>query len=338
MSQDQGSGSGDVVGRPVAEAVEAVLAEDDSRDRATVRATLERVAEDGVVTGSGIEGALAELSKVVSTPETRVELAAIGLTDARETAEAEGVADLDTVRARLDAFESRLDAVRARIDGLGPELRAVIDRREEGDVYAVAAGSRELEAEANELHRAADELGVELEEFGRWLTDPGTRYDELEEEVEAVEGSLEELAGSVEELATAVDEDDGTNAGGTERGALPADPGVAWADATLRTRVTSLLVADLRAELADLRAWPDGAADGVDTARLDDAEARLDRLEGRCRSLAERLDGLARPAWTGRFGDRLDGFEAATEGVEPPVPWGEVRAELERYREGVGTT
>ena len=338
MSKDQGSGSADVIGRPVADAVEAVLAEDsaDSRDRETVRTTLERVAEDGVVSESGIEAALAELSKVVSTPETRIEFAAIELADARETAEAEGVADLEIVRSRMDAFESRLNTVQARIDGLGPELRELIDRRDEGDVYAVATGSRELEAEANELHRAADELGVELEEFGRWLTDPGTRYDELEEEVEAVEDSLEGLAGTVEELATAVEGDDEGVTRGAARGAPPADPGVAWADATLRTRVTSLLVADLRVELADLRGWPSEAADGADTARLDDAEARLDRLGGRCRSLAERLDGLARPAWTDRFGDRLDGFEAAMEEVDPPVDWGEVEAELERYREDVG--
>jgi len=319
MDREEGSDRPDVLGRPVEAAVDAVLAVDDTRDRETVRATLDRVAEDGVVTESGVEAALAELSKVVSTPETRIELAAIGLSEARETAETEGVAGLDTVRSRLDAYESRLGALEEEIGVLGPELRSLVDRREDGDVYAVAAGVRDLESEANDLHRAADELGVDLESFEAWLTDPGTRYDDLEADIESVEGSLEALADAVERLAS---------------GATSGDPGVVWADATLRARVTALLVADLRAEIADLRGWPEGTAG--DTDRLDDLEDRLDDLATRCRHLRGRLADLARPAWRERFGDRIDGLEAALEGFEPPVPWGEVEAELARCREGLG--
>lgn len=321
MSQEEGSGGPQLVGRPVEEAVEAVLAADDSRDREVVRATLETVAEDGVVSEAAIEAELKEVSKVVSTPETRVEFAAMEVSDAKETAEAEGVSDLDTVRAHIETYESRLETVEEAVGALGPDLREVVDRRREGaNAYEVATGLREVRAEADELHRAADELWMDVEEFGRWLTDPGTRYDELEEEIEAVERSLAALSGAADDLAA----DDGEGA------ALPAPSGVVWADAALRTRVTALLVADIKAELDDLRAWPNREGP-------DEPGSRLEKLEGECRDLEERLDGLARPAWTDRFGDRLDELEDAIDRFAPPVSWGEVEAELERYRRALGT-
>ena len=350
MSQGDGSDGPDA-GRPVETAVDAVLAEDDSRDRESVRAALETVAEDGVVSDASIESALGELAKVVSTPETRVEFAAMELSEAKETAEAEGVADLDTVRARVEAYESRLESVEEEIGELGPRLRAVVDRRNEGaNTYEVATAVHELETEANDLHYTADELQVELEEFGRWLADPGTRHDEFEAELEAVEASLGGLTGTVEDLTAAEGERDaaGEDAAGDDEGDgtgedattpdLPADPSVVWADARLRTRVTGLLLADLRAELADLRAWPDGAESGGDRGRLGKLKDRLGELEERRRTLSDRLDDLSRPAWTERFGDRLDEFEAAMDGFEPPVSWGEVEAELERYRDGIEPT
>jgi division protein CdvB (Snf7/Vps24/ESCRT-III family) len=346
MSQEAGDGP-DVTGLSVEEAVDAVLAEDDSRDRESVRAALETVAEDGVVSDASVDSALGELAKVVSTPETRVEFAAMELSEAKETAEAEGVADLDTVRARVEAYESRLESVEEEIGELGPGLRAVVDRHGAGaNAYEVATGIREVETEADDLHYAADELQVEVEEFGRWLTDPGTRHDEFEEQLEAVEASLDGLSGTVEDLAAVEGEGDaagedatgGDDEGGAAVSDLPADPGVVWADARLRTRVTALLLADLRAELADLRAWPDGAGSEGDRARLEEFDDRLEALEERCQGLRERLDGLARPAWTERFGDRLDEFEAAMDGFEPPVSWGEVEAELERHQDVIEPT
>ena len=327
MSQEEeGSGGPRLIGRPVEEAVEAVLAEDDSRDRGTVRATLDTVTEDGVVSEAAIEEELEEVSKVVSTPETRIELAAMEVKEAKGTAEAEGVSDLDTVRTRIGTYESRLEAAEEAIGALGPDLREVIDRRGAGaNAYEVAAGLREVRAEADELHRTADELGVDAEEFGRWLTDPGTRYEELEAEIEAVERSLAALSGTADDL----DADDGEGASSS----LPADPGVVWADASLRTRVTALLVTDIEAELDDLRAWPD--REGSDD-RLDELGTRLGELDGECRDLEERLDGLTRPSWTDRFGDRLDELEDALDRFAPPVSWGEVEAELERHREALG--
>jgi chromosome segregation ATPase len=328
MSQEEGSGGPELIGRPVEEAVEAVLSEDDSRDRGTVRATLETVTEDGVVSEAAIEAELEEVSKVVSTPETRVELAAMEVSEAKETAEAEGVSDLDTVRARIGTYESRLEAVEEAIGSLGPDLREVIDRRTAGaNAYEVAAGLREVRAEANELHRTADELQVDAEEFGRWLTDPGTRYEELEGEIEAVERSLAALSGTADDLDADDDEGEGASS------SLPAEPGVVWADASLRTRVTALLLADIEAELDDLRAWP--GREGSDD-RLDELGTRLGELEGECRDLEERLDDLARPAWTDRFGDRLDDLEDELDRFAPPVSWGEVEAELERHRETLG--
>lgn len=350
MSQEEGPHGPDVAGRPVEAAVDAVLAEDDSRDREAVRAALETVAEGDVVSDASVDSALGEVAKVVSTPETRVEFAAMELSDVRETAEAEGVADLDVVRARIEAYESRLETVEEEVGELGPRLRAVVDRHGAGaNAYEVATAVRELETEANDLHYAADELGVELEEFGRWLADAGTRHDEFEEELEAVETSLDGLTETVENLAAAEGERDATGEDAEtgddedDRGVaaapdLPADPGVVWADATLRTRVTALLLADLRAELADVRAWPERAGNEADRARLEELEDRLGELEEQCQGLRERLADLARPAWTERFGDRLDEFGAAIDGFEPPVSWGEVDAELERYRDGIEPT
>ena len=342
MSQEEGPDEPTVVGRPVEEGVDAILAEDDSRDRDAVRATLETVAEDGVVSDESVESALGQLAKVISTPETRVEFAAMELSDAEETATSEGVAELDTVRARLETYESRLEAVEEDIAALGPRLREIVDRRGTANAYETATAIRELETEANELHHAADELGVELEEFGRWLGDPTTRHDEFEEELEAVEGSLDVLEETADDVATAAGEDDagdGADAGSdADRGGsdAPAAPEVVWADATLRTRVTALLLADLRAELADLRAWP-GASHGDDHERLETLEDRLAGLEERYQGLSNRLKDLARPAWTERFGDPLGRFDDAATGFEPPIDWGDVESELERVRDELGT-
>lgn len=325
MSQEEGSGGPDLIGRPVAEAVEAVLAEDDSRDPERVRALLETVAEGGVVSEAAIEDELKEVSKVVSTPETRVEFAAMEVSDAKATAEAEGVSDRDTVRARIETYESRLEAVEEEVGALGPDLREVVDRRGAGaNAYEVAVGLREVGAAADELHRAADELQVDAEEFGRWLADPEVRHDGLEEEIGAVERSLAALSETASDLAAGDDQDQD----------LPAEPGVVWADAALRTQVTELLLSDVGAELADLRAWP-GLSES-DAERLDGLGTRLDGLEERCRDLESRLDDLARPAWTERFGDSLDRAGDALDRFDPPVDWGEVQAELERHRETLG--
>jgi chromosome segregation ATPase len=316
----------DLLGRPVDEAVDAVAGADD-RDPETVRAVLDTVAEDGVVTEAGIQSALAHASTVVSTPETRVENASIALDDARDAARE--VRHLDVVRDRLDAFAARLASVETRVDDLGDDLQAVVERADDPDsVYAVAADIRRLVGQANAVQRAADDLALDVEDFERWLAAPDRRRRELAGDADAMDRFLDDLAAATDDLAAATDDE-----------ADLADPAGRWLDATLRARVSSLLIADLRAELADLRAWPEDGnpADG-DVPSLDDLENRIDDLDGRCDRLRERLDDLARPAWRERHADRLDALEGVLDEFEPPVDWEDVQAALDDHRLGIGAS
>lgn len=287
--------------------------EAETLDPETVRATLDLVASDGVVSRDAAEEALSEASKAVSTAETRAELAVLELSDAREAAEP--VSHLDAVAARLDGFEARLASVEDRVTELGSELEGLVGRADEpGALYEVALGTRRLTAAANEVQRTADELQLDLESFERWLASPEARFDEFDADADAVERSIDELAAATDEIA------DGS----------ATDAGAAWADARLHARVTNLLADDLRAELADLRAWDDGERAeeeraGRLAARLADFETRLATVEGR-------LDDLTRPAWEERFGDRLAAFETATADLEPPLDWGAVQAAYDEHR------
>jgi division protein CdvB (Snf7/Vps24/ESCRT-III family) len=325
MSQGDGERPPDrIAGRPLDDAVEAVVAEDDVRDPSEVRGTLSHVTdEEGMVTTDAVDEALSYLSNVVSTPETRAELAAIELSDAREAAEP--VADLDTVGARLDAFTARLDAVETRLPELGADLRTLIDDAAHDDVYETAAEIRRLTVAANRVQGAADELQVDIEEFERWLADPDVRFEAFAEELDALDGSLADLADAVESVADA------------ERGEHAVDgaePAVAWADAALRHRSVGPLFPDLRAELADLRTWND--REGIDAAdRAAELGRRLDDLHDRWRATGDRLDDVARPAWRERFGDRLSAFETTLDALEPPVDWGAVQTELDEHRAAI---
>jgi hypothetical protein len=287
-------------GLSVAAATEAVAARTDD-DAETVRATLESVAEDGVVSHAGVESALAHAAKVVSTPETRLEHASLRVADAREAADP--VAHLDGVAARLDDFDARLAAVEERVEDLGSELRALVDG--DGGIYERAVGIRRLTAAANATQQAADELAVDAEDFEAWVRDPSRRVDELAEEADAVEAYVDDCD---------------ADAGSPE----------AWLDATLRQRVAALLVSDLRADVADLRAWPDG--DAVDADALDDLTARLDGLDETVADLRADLADAARPDWRERYGDRVAAFEADLDALDSPVDWGTVRRLLDDYR------
>lgn len=316
MSYDNGHGShedgrGDsIVGLSVGDAVDEIVGGDDARDPEAVRATLDRVATDGAVSRDGVDEALAEASKVVSTAETRAELAGIALSDARD--EAGPVSDLDSVAARLDAFASRLESVERRAADLGADLETLVGGGGDDDtVYAVATGIRRLTATATEVQQTADELKLDLESFERWLGSPAVRFRELGDDADAVERSLDELAAAPGRLAAADERDpDG-------EGVEPAAAGATWADARLRHRMLSLVLADVRAELADLRTWADG--DDVNDGRLDELEARLTDLDARLAATGDRLDDIARPEWTDRFGDRVAAFAAATDDFEPPL-------------------
>jgi hypothetical protein len=98
---------------------------------------------------------------------------------------------------------------------------------------------------------------------------------------------------------------------------------------TQRQRVNELVVADARAELADVRTWAERA--GEETADIDGLADRLDDLESRRERLGDRLDDLARPAWREQYGEALSAVEATLDEFEPPVDFGAVQAALDDH-------
>ncbi len=326
MNQEDGERPpAELDGRPLDEAVD-VVAREEARDPAEVRRALSYVTdEDGVVTSDAVDDAFGELSKVVSTPETRVELARIAFEDATETAEP--VADVDVVRARLDRFEERLEQIEAHVPELGRELSELVGDSE-SDLYDTAVGIQRLTVAANRAQGAADELQVDLEEFERWVANSEVRHDEFADELDALDGSLDDLASAVDAVAErAADEGDSPDA--------DVEPDAVWVDTSLRHRAVGLLFADLRTELDALQAWPvedEGAGDETTADRAAELDERLDDLEARWRALGDRLDGVARPAWREQYDDVLDGFEDALDDFEPPLDWSEVQATLDEHR------
>lgn len=274
----------------------------------------ERVADDGVVTADAVEEAVGETSLAVATAENRSEFAAMALDDAREAVEAEGVADVDAVCARLDRFVDALSTTEDDLAALRADLEDVVDRLDgEGATYAAVRALRAVDRDARAVQRAADELQVDVEDFERRVRNPAAWVAELDGDVDALESA-------VEDLTVAADGVTGAD-----------DPGAVWADARLRTAAYDLLLADLRAELAALRTWPDGTPDG--TGAVGD---RLADLAARLTAVRERLADDARPAWRERHGDRVEGFERELADRAPPVAWGEVETELADRREVVG--
>ncbi|WP_128905841.1 halo transducer protein [Halorubrum amylolyticum] len=306
-----GDGPEDLDGLSVDAAVDAV--DDGESDADEVRETLAIVAQDGTVRRAAVDDALANASKVVTTAETRVELAAEQLTDARETAAP--VSDLDLVSVRSGEFAARLDAIEDRASELGDDLQAILAEKDDGDLYEIARRIRRVTNAARGVQRAADDLQFELDSFETWLADADRRAAAIGDDVEAVAESLRELDDVAEELSG--------GSGDAESG--PAD---GWATAMVRHRVTGLMLADLRAELTALRRWAD--RDGADPPA--DVESRLDDLAARHESVGERLTERADPAWTDRFGDRLEALDGALDEMEPPVAWSDVEAVIEDHR------
>lgn len=289
------SGRG-LFGLTVEEATEAVA--DDAEDPGV----LELVAEDGVVSQAGVESAVAHVAKVVATPETRLEVAADAVADAR--ADAARLEDIDAVASRLAALEAGLSGAEDRLEELQAELESVLERADDPtDAYALARSIGELTAAANDLQGRADELADDAQTFRRWVGDPAHRYREFEEDLEALADATGEVAESE-----------------------PSD-GATWLDATLRQRALSLLLADLRAERCDLEAW----ADREDCQPPDPAlEQRLDAVEDQLATAEHRLEETD-TGFGEQFGDRVAAFEAALAELEVPVPWGEVWERYERH-------
>ncbi|WP_299332534.1 hypothetical protein [Haloplanus sp.] len=303
------------------EAVDAVV-DRTGDDPDTVRAALKRVTEEGAVHHEAVDDALAHVSKVVSTPETRVENAGMLIDDAREAAAA--VDHLDGVGERLDDFEKRYAAVASRVDDLGDQLQSVVDLASDPNtIYEAAAEIRRLTAAANSAQHTADKLGVDAEEFEAWVRTPDRRLEALGDDADAVAGFIDDVAETLDALAAGdVDAD--------------TDPAAVGFDAVLRHRVARLLVEDLRADIDDLRAWPDpgpddahGAVDAESLAVLDD---RLASLEDRWRSIDDRFNGELAIEWRDRYGGRLADFEVALDDHVPPVDWRAVESLLGEYR------
>jgi hypothetical protein len=320
-----------LAGMEVEDAVEAVLSADRDRDPEAVRETLSYVSEGGVVTEAAVEDATAQLSTVVATPETRVELAEMALETARE--DAESVRDLAVVSVRLGDYGAELERLRDRLESVQTALGELVDRADDPDsLYAFGQDCRDLTERANAVQRDADDLAFELEEeFDRWLSDPAARATHLAGDVDAVETMLDELTGIAEAIDDADEGETPTLPGGQE----PADRSVAWFDAALRVRLAGLLLADLRAELDDLRTWAERESDERSDDEGDDfadVETRLDSLAVRVSGLEDWVATLPEPAWRRRFGDRVTTFEHAVSDRRPPVDWAAVQATLEDHR------
>ncbi|GAB7095687.1 hypothetical protein JCM30237_28410 [Halolamina litorea] len=291
-------------GLPLETAIERAAGDD---DRETVESALRLAADEETVSWEAVEAELATVSKVVATPETRLELATAAVDDAHEAAA--GVADEPTVVRRLGALDDRLATVSESVSELAPALSDVADRTgEPGELYGVAADLRQLRERANDQQIAADELIDEAETVEAWLESADRRRREFSSDLDA-------LASTIDGTETALKRLDGD----ADYGDATGDGDGAAIDAAASHVVSGLLIADLRAELSTLRDWP--GDDGVDWEEPAD---RLDRLATRREALGERVEATA--------GETVADLEAAVGETEPPVAWERVRAAINDYR------
>lgn len=312
-----------VAGMELEDAIESLVSSDGSMDRRTARTLLKPVAEDGVITWDGVEDELSHLAKVVSTPETRTELAAIGLDDARDAADE--APDLEIVRTRLDAFESRLTDIQGQVDELGRRFQRVVDPdRRDDPILQIAKEIKDVRETSNGLQRAADELQVELESFEEWLDDPEARVAELSEDIELVESMHEGLTEAVETIK-------GQPVEVTNRDGDAPMHSQTWKEAEISHRVAGLLLDDIRTELGQLIEWHEQVGDQRPD-RLSELGARIDALSATRESIGERLDAAATQEWDDQFRKELDAFDSALKEFEPPMAWDEVEAALDDLR------
>ena len=292
----------------VTDMIEAV----DEPDPSVVRDALEPVTEGEVVTREAIETTVSDTSKLLATAETRIELAGDAYEAAAEVADP--VADVPSVRRRLETFRERLSTVESFTPELRPGLSVPDDiRRRPEAVYDLAVEIRDVVATAQEAMETADDLSFDAEQFESWVDNPDRRYDVFEEDVEMVVESVADL----DAAADAVTDAD--------------DPAVQWADATMRAQVLSLLVADLRAERRDLHVVAERTGDPIRNGLGDALEPAADRLEGVKSALATR----ATPAWRDRFGADVEALEGALAPLDPPIEWGTVNRILAEHRPDV---
>jgi len=333
MTQDDGAeGSAlDLEGAPLEEAVEAVVAADESRDPTVVRDALSYIAEDDVVTGTTLADTATVVTQEVSAARDRALTAQLELTQAQEAAEP--VADLPAVAERLGTYERAVETLMERVEDLEAREAELGERVEDPDsLYAVAEETRAILDEADSIEGTALLLTEELQDLTGDLEHPEAWINTLQRDLNAVEETVDAIASVVDALPAAGDgEDDDADGAGVDWEARSVDPPVAWFDATLRVELVALMVADLRAELDDLRTWARRDED-VDEWYAEAVADRLDEVATRQADLADRLEALARPAWSDRFADRREAFAADLGDLEPPVDWTEMQSVLETYR------
>lgn len=316
-------GRGGIDGLSKADAVDAVLDEDDSLDREMVETLLEDATESGIVSWASVEEELAHLSKVVSTPETRLELAQRALAEAEKTAAP--VEDLPIVQHRLSDHRGRLTRIETVVADLGDELQSLLQRsRDREDLFSVIRRIQELKTEANRLQGAADELRMDLDEFERWISQQEVQVRQFAGDLDAIEESLSDLGETVDGIQDRRDVESIDCDGVNEEDAKP-DP--VWADTLVEHRLIGLMIEDALAELADLHDWAD--RERLDTEPLETFEARLDTIEAEWKAIGDRLETVAAPEWWDRYEAEITAVDATIEQFDPPVDWGRVQAALE---------
>jgi chromosome segregation ATPase len=307
----------DLTGRSI-EAVAERISASGNHDPETVRETLAEISEEGTVTREAIDEALADLSKVVATPETRVEITRRTLTDASEAAEP--VRDTEIVRSRLNNFETEISTLEERVTTLGSRLSALVERAQDpDDLHAIGSEIREIRSEATDVQGDADALTVEIESFEQYLRNPDRWADELGEDVDALEEAIEEpleVAANVSDIER----------DGHER----TDLALAWANATLQNRLQKLLIEDVKAELDALS---EVAIDqGIDDP-CNGIGQRLEEVETFRSDVSHRLDEVAKHSWERTHGEVINSFAQTLVEFEHPINWVELQDELEYHRE-----
>lgn len=304
--QDTPAGDG-VLGQSLEQAV-AVVADQTGTDPTTVRQRLDSIAADGQITEASVQGALADVAKYVSTPETRLELAERALGDARESAREHD--DVPTVAHRLGHHEARLSELRATLDDVRAALQDRLDDAPHpDDPLAFATAITRLKDDADALARSIDEAAENVEQFTTWLETPDHRTDELAADLDALDQALDDAAARLD----TADADE-------------------LRSIVLAHHVRALLLTDLRADLADLRTLDDRAG-GPTSDRLDDLAAHLDDLAARHESLDTRLADR-RSVLDDQARETVDQVAAALQDHSPPVEWGRVDAVLSSTRTG----
>ena len=297
------------------------MVDETKADPGEVRETLAIVAKEDSIRRAAVDDALANASMVVTTAETRVELAGDKLDSAQ--AAAIPVSDLQFVSDRVHNFEARMSNIEERADDLGDAIQHVIEMKETGNLYRIARRIKAVTNAASEVQQAADNLQGELDAFEAWLTHPERRIEELAVDLDSLANSVSELTDVVENLDAS-----GREAGDDAHSDPGSEPARRWAAAMIRHRVLSLLIRDLNAELTAVHTW----AEREGLTSPSGIEPRLAEVQERHAALEERLTARAAPEWTEQFNQQLSALNEALEAMEPPVVWADVDAVVAEHR------